>query len=356
LKGFLKMEKPNLEKKQQSSIIQSLFLPDSSLQGSEFPIHLIWDKERSVNIDISIPFRLVKLKEVYNVDETALKIEEDLVRITNFESNGYVGLVFISKICEEAFVEVPIRIEIRDNAEEKQIIERKIIFFRPHVVLCEIPTNIELIQKGDQILPDEKICLKNEGKGTALVNFEISKESDATIKKPEEIEEFIERFCSRFSGKLEGVRKAYPQYLEIINGFETFITDLIKGTFTISEQYIQKMRDTFYRLERAFEENEAFLRDVLDSILSAYLSAVNILTEVRSFLEYLKSLAENKVILLNAVSMIEFKPGLNLLKGRLLVQDLAENVYKPIEVQTNVKVKSSSPIMIPLYEIFKWMV
>jgi|YelNatPaOPRAMG01_1025707.scaffolds.fasta_scaffold12931_2 hypothetical protein len=350
------MEKLNLEKTQRSSIIQSLFLPDSALQGSEFPIHLIWDKERFVNIDINIPFSLVKLKEVYNVDETALKIEKDLVRITNFESNGYVGFVFSSGIYKEAFVEVPIRIEVRDNVGEKQIIERKIIFFRPHVVLYEIPINIELIQKGDQILVDEKICFKNEGKGAALVNFEISKESDATIKKPEEIEEFIERFCSRFSGKLNGVKKAYPQYLEIINGFETFIVDSIKGTFTISEQYIKKMQDIFDRLERAFEENEAFLRDVLDSILSAYLSAVNILTEVRSFLEYLKSLAENKVILLNAISMIEFKPGLNLLKGRLLVQDLAGNIYEPIEIQTNVKVKSDNPIMIPLYEIFKWMV
>jgi hypothetical protein len=114
------------------------------------------------------------------------------------------------------------------------------------------------------------------------------------------------------------------------------------------------MHDAFESLIRAAVENEDFARDVLDSYLSAYLSAVNILTELGSFLEYLKSLAENRVILLNAMSMIEFKPGSNLLKGRLVIQDLAGNIYKPIEINTNVEVKSDKPLTIPMYEIFKW--
>jgi hypothetical protein len=350
------MEKSDIGKMSQPSIIQSLFLPDFVLQGTEFPVHLIWDKERFINIDICIPTSLVKLKEIYNVNETALKIEEDLVHITNFESNGYVGFVFVSGIYKEPFVEVPIKIEVKDNSGEKQMVERKIIFFRPHVVLYEMPSNVELIQEGGQILVDKRICLKNEGKGTALVNFEISKDSDVITKKPEDVEEFIENFCLRFSNKMNDVRETYPQYLEIINGFETFLTDLVKGTFIISEQYIKEMQDILNRLEKAFEENENFARDVLNSILSAYLSAVNILTEIRSFLEYLKSLAENKVILLNAMSMIELKPGLNLLKGRLLVVDLAGYAHEPIEVQTSIKVKSVGSVMIPIYEIFKWEV
>jgi hypothetical protein len=56
------------------------------------------------------------------------------------------------------------------------------------------------------------------------------------------------------------------------------------------------------------------------------------------------------------MSMIEFKPGSNLLKGRLVIQDLAGNIYKPIEINTNVEVKSDKPITIPMYEIFKWEV
>jgi hypothetical protein len=350
------MKELDFEKTEKSSIIRSLFLPECALQGSEFPIHLIWDKERSINIDINIPFSLVKLKEVYNVDERDLKIEKDAIHITDFESNGYVGFVFASGIYNEDFVEVPIKIEIKDDKGNKQIIERKIIFFRPHIVLHEAPTDVELIQEEDQISMDKKICLKNEGKGAALVYFKISEESNVIIKKPEEIEEFIEKFCSRFSDKLNDVKKTYPQYLEILNGFETFIIDLVKGTFTISKEYIEEMMEILNKLEKAFEENEEFLKDVADSILSAYLSAVHILTEIRSFFEYLKSLAENKVIILNAMSIIEFKPGLNLLKGRLLIQDLAGNIYEPIEIQTNVKVKSKKPIKIPVYDLFKWMV
>jgi hypothetical protein len=352
----LNVGKSDLDGVPQPSIIHSLFIPDSTLQGTEFPVHLIWDKERFVEIDISIPFDLVKLKEIYNVDEKALKIEKDLIRITDFETNGYVGLVFTSEICKEALLELPIRIEVKDNAGQQQIIERKIILFRPNVILYETPNNIELIRKGDQILISKKIRLKNEGKGTALVNFETYRESDVIVKRPEEIEEFIEKFFSRFFSKLNNLKITYPQYLEIINNFERFYTDLVKGNFVISEKYIQEMQETFENLFRAFEENEDFARDFLDSILGAYLSAVNILTDLTTFLEYLKSLAENRVILLNATSIIEFKPGSNLLKGRLIILDLAGNMYEPIEIGTNIEVKSDQPITIPLYEIFQWEV
>jgi hypothetical protein len=178
----LNVGKSDLDGVPQPSIIQSLFIPDSTLQGTDFPVHLIWDKERFVEIYISIPFNSVKLKEIYNVNEKALKIEKDLIRITDFETNGYVGLVFTSEICKEALVELPIRIEVKDNAGQQQIIERKIIFFRPNVILYETPNNIELIQKGEQILISKKIRLKNEGKGTALVNFETYKESNVSVK------------------------------------------------------------------------------------------------------------------------------------------------------------------------------
>jgi len=348
--------KESSSSKQQSPLVRSFFLPKYSLQGSEFPIHLIWNEEKTVNIYVRIPFNFIKLKEIYNVNKSGLKIDEGFLYINDFEKNGYVGFVFESKIYEKPLVKVPIRIEIEDDAGKKQIIEQKITFFRPHVVAYEIPNEIELSQKGDEVILSEKIYIKNEGEGTALVKLEISKESDAIIKKPEEIEEFIERFCFRFSSKLKNVKRDYPQYLEIINEFEKFIIDSVKGTFVISKQYIQKMREMLDSLERAFEENESFMRDILDAILSAYLSAVNILTEIRSFLEYLKSLVENKVILLNASSMIEFKPGMNSLKGRLFIQDLAKNVYKPIEIDINVKVNLNNSVTIPLYAIFKWEV
>jgi hypothetical protein len=224
------------------------------------------------------------------------------------------------------------------------------------VVLYEVPSHIELMVEERKISISKRIRLKNEGKGTALVNFEISKESDVTIRKPGEVEEFIEKFCSRFSSKLSSVKDAYPQYLEVINDFERFFIDLVKGTFTISSEYVERVQRMLDALEKAFEEDEDFAKDVAEAILSAYFSAINILTEIRSFLEYLKSLASNRVILLNAMSTIEFKPNLNDLRGRLLVQDLAGNVYDPIEVQTNVRVRSNGPVTVPLYEIFEWEV
>ena len=48
----LKQEKSDSNETLQYSIIKSLFLPDSTLQGTDFPIHIIWDRERPVNINI----------------------------------------------------------------------------------------------------------------------------------------------------------------------------------------------------------------------------------------------------------------------------------------------------------------
>ena len=100
-----------MEDAQKSSIIKAFFMPDSSLQGTDFPIHLIWDENRAVNIKIYIPLNIIELKEIYNVDETELEIGETHLSITNFERNGYVGFVFFSKIYKEPFVEIPIKIE-----------------------------------------------------------------------------------------------------------------------------------------------------------------------------------------------------------------------------------------------------
>lgn len=348
-----KLRDSNFEEKQTCSIIRSFFLPEFSLQGSEFPLHLLWD-ERNITIRIESLFNLIKLKEIYNVDKNSLKIEENSLYITNFEKNGYVGLVFESIIHEKPRVEAPIRIIIRDDDGKEQIIEQKILLFRPHIVVYDVPNEIKLIETNDEIRLDKKILVKNVGEGTALVKFEISDKCDIVLKMPEETEKFIEQFSYKFSSKLEKVKREFPQYIETINGFEEFILDIIKGTFKIDREYVEKIQKMLENLEKAFQENEDFLRDIAEALISAYLSSVSLFTELRSFLEYLKSIVENKVILINSTSMIELKPGKNFLEGKIYINDLASNSYDPIKITTNIIVLSSQPVRIPLYEIFSW--
>jgi len=339
----------------ETSLLQSIFIPDASLQGTEFPIHLLWDKGKSIeSISIEIPLDLIRPKEIYNVDRNNLRIEKEGIFINGFEKNGYVGLVFVSRIYKDPLVKVPIRIAIKDDLGNMQSVEKEMVLFKPHVIAWNIPSKIYVHEEDGNIRFDRKIHLKNEGKGTALVVFEALQEGDVIVKKPEDIETFIETFCNELSKRLKRTKENYPQYNKIVDEFETVLVNTVKGNYKLTEDYLKDVNRSMKRIMNAFEENENFMESIAEAIVGAYLSAVNILTELRSFLEYLRSIGENRVVLLNAMHMLEFKPGRHLLKGELLVQDLAGYNHDPIKIQVIVEVDSNKNVNIPLYELFEW--
>jgi hypothetical protein len=348
-------ESSSIPKQNTPLIVRSFFAPDSCLQGSNFPIHMIWNQDKSVKVNVYFPSNLLKLKEIYNVDKHGLKVEKDYLSITKLERNGYVGFVFEANIYEEPSITIPIKIEIETSEGLKQVISHETFLFRPNVIACVIPEKIKVSAKDNRVFIKNKIALKNEGKGTAIVKLELTEPSDVLVKMPEEIEGFVERFCSTLTNKSKSIKENFPQYAQIIDAFTALVIDSVKGSFQLTKEYARKMKDTLDELEKAFEKNEDFLKDVLEAILGAYISAVNIITEINSFFEYLKSLAENKVILLNASSVIELKPGLNKIFGRLSVQDLVRNMHEPVQVSSSVEVDADQPIEIPLYAVFEWL-
>jgi len=335
-------------------MIKSFFAPDSCLQGTEFPIHLIWDREKAVDIRMNFPSNLLKLKEIYNVRENEFNVKEDYLRITGFETNGYTGLVFKTGIFKEPSILAPLKIEIVTKEGQKQIIEHKMFLFRPHVVAGALPRETNLVLGKDRASLKNKISVRNMGKGTAVVRLDLAQESDGIVKMPNDIAEFVEKFCSTLATKAESIKKDFPEYSQIVDEFIYLMTDSVKGSSAITKEYVEKMRKTVDNIAEAFAESEDFLRDIFEAILSAYLSAVHIITEIHSFLEYLKSLAENRVLLLNATSVIELKPGLNNVLGYLRVQDLVHNVYEPQKIVLKVNVESKNNVSIPLYSMFDW--
>ena len=128
-----------------SSPLKSFFVPDSSLQGSEFPIHLTWNREKLVRINIRFPSASMNLKEIYNVSKHGLEIEDGNLTITEFEINGYMGLVFEASIDKKSSVVVPVKAEIETDNGISHVVERKMLLFRPHIVTQTIPRETELV-------------------------------------------------------------------------------------------------------------------------------------------------------------------------------------------------------------------
>ena len=338
-----------------SSPLKSFFVPDSCLQGSEFPIHLTWNREKLVKINIKFPSTSMNLKEIYNVSKRGLETEDGNLTITEFEINGYVGLVFETGICKESSVVVPVKAEIETDNGISHVVERKMLLFRPHIVTQTIPRETELVSRKDKLYLKDKISLMNQGEGTAIVRLDIAKESNLLVKTTNEIKEFTEKFCTTLKSKSQTLKKDFPEYSQIADEFTSLIIDATKGTFAFTKEYAQETQRIFDEITRAFEENKEFFRDFLDALLGAYLSAVSIITEIHSFFEYLKSLAGKKVILLNATSAIELKPGSNNIIGHLRIKDLAHNVYEPVDISIKVNVSSDKPVMLPLYSLFDWL-
>jgi len=298
---------------------------------------------------------MMHIKEVYNVPKEGVKIEEDTLTLKDFETNGYAGLVLGTKTLKEFSTLGSLEIEIIGDDSSRNGIQHNVVLFRPQITLYKTPNEIIAIQgKGDVILKD-KIPIRNVGKGTAIVQLDISKESNVTVRVPEGMKEFYEKFISMLASKSIGIKKEFPEYSEAVDGLTGLLTDSLRGSVTVTEDYVKKMQDVLDKIDAAFEESENFMRSVMEAVLSAYLSSVHIITEVHGFLEYLKSLAKNRVLLLNATSVIELKPGTNRVSGYLRIQDLADNVYEPLKIDIAVNLNSSAPAQIALYAMFNWL-
>jgi len=298
---------------------------------------------------------MMHVKEVYNVPKEGVKIEEDALTLKDFETNGYAGLVLGTKTLKEFSALGSLEIEIIGDDGSRSGMQHNVVLFRPQITSYKTPNEIIAIQgKGDVILKG-KIPIRNVGKGTAIVQLDISKESNVTVKVPVGVKEFIEKFSSMLTSKSIDIKKEFPKYSEAIDGLTGLLIDSLKGSITITEDYVKRMQDVLDKIGAAFEESENFMHSVMEAILSAYLSSIHIITELHGFFEYLKSLAKNRVLLLNATSVIELKPGTNRVCGYLRIQDLADNVYEPLKIDITVTLNSNASAQIPLYSMFDWL-
>ena len=336
-------------------ILESIFVPESSLQGSEFPIHLTWQPEKTLKVTIEVPNEAICVKAIHNVDKKSFEIKGNTIRVVAFERNGYLGLIFETKLIKERFFYAPLKIKIETNTGLKQVVENKILLFRQDLTLCKISKTIDVKKEIGYLKVTDKILLRNEGKGTAVVRFRLNDESKGIIKKTPEIEAFSSKFCFILTEKYALTQTEFPKYCKTTVDFLKILLDSVQGTYTLNKQFAKKWDGTLKEIDIATQENEEYLRSLLEGLFSAYLASVHLITEVHGLLEYLKSLGKNKIILQSATSVIELEPGENKIDGCLELTDLAGNIFDPLRIQTTINVHDNSRISIPLYSIFNWL-
>jgi len=222
------------------SLLESVFVPESSLQGSEFPIHLTWNKGKSLKIIIELPANGIIVKEIHNVGKNHLKVDGNLISMDGFEVNGYLGLVFETRIMHESSLLVPLRFIIEDNEGQTESIENKILLFRQNIAIQNTPPRIELKQEPTNVKVTNKVSVRNYGRGTAIVKLRLLEDSDGEIKKPKDIEEFSSKFCSLLTERFEQTKNKFPTYRKTTDDFLHFITDSVCGTYILNKEYEKK--------------------------------------------------------------------------------------------------------------------
>ena len=337
------------------NIIKSLYVPKDCLQGSEFPAYIIYNRDFKGKIQVFFP-ESVEIKEIYNVREGDYELRRNELIIEETEVTGYVGAVFKAKKSEKHTLSEKIKFAITQNKIHEEI-DREILLFRPEVYVSEKPERVTIKEINGNFSTSDKITVSNKGSGTGILVITVDEKSEVKKKRPDEIEEFVKRFWVEFDSRLSEVKEEFSEYSKIIEKLIELWkipAELDKEYMISDEEYMSETKNAFDNLSEAISNDEDFGYAFAEAFVGAYMVSVNIITEVNSFLNYLNSIAEERIILFDAIDVLELKPGSQKFIAEIRVTDLANNTYPPIDISTELILDAEQKVRIPVYSIFEW--
>jgi hypothetical protein len=337
------------------NIIKSLYVPKDCLQGSEFPAYIIYNRDFKGKIQILFP-ESVEIKEMYNVGEGDYELRQNELIIEKTEVSGYVGAIFKAKKNEKHALSERIKFVITHNNIHEEI-DREILLFRPEVCVSKKPERVIIKEIDGNFSTGDKITVSNEGSGTGILVITVDGNSEVKKKRPDEMEEFVKRFWGELDSRLSEVKEEFSEYSGIIEKLIELWkipSELDKEYMISDEEYMSKTKNAFDNLSEAISNDEDFGYAFAEAFVGAYMVSVNIITEVNSFLNYLNSIADERMILFDAIDVLELKPGVQKFIAEMRVTDLANNSYPPIDVSTELMLDAEKGIKIPVYSIFEW--
>ena len=190
------------------TILKDLYVPSNSLQGSELQIHLIWPNDKIIEIHIEIPeyFKVIRMHN----SEKYIKDKSTII-VNNFEVNGYIGIVFKTDILKDFAKDEQIKFIIYSNDGVQEEI-KSIHLFRPCVKILSIPDIIEIkTSENGKLVIDNPIKITNYGEGLALLSFEISKDCEIKLDRPNNSDVFLLNFRNDFANNLKEYQTIIPR-------------------------------------------------------------------------------------------------------------------------------------------------
>jgi hypothetical protein len=331
-------------------IIKRVFVPSNTLQGSTFSTYLLWDKKRKVKIVLKFSQKL-DVVDLYNGEITETE-NENQIEISKFDTNGYVGIVFQTKIFQENKRIENITFEILENEKIIETIEKSIFLFRPEVKLINIAKCIK-IESKNRIASNcsQGIDLINIGDGMGVVGLRPDKDSPIQLHEPENIFKFIKSVWKDLLKSLNELKNKFPLYDKAISEYILFgnhVVDHLDEMLSVETmEWHKKINEMF---EKMLVSDTEFATHYIESVSIAYLKNFHLITNIENFVNYLKSIENNKILLINPILVLRATKKLKKFKGDVVIFDLNGHEYPPISISFDVDCDDDCEI--PLHHIF----
>ena len=333
-------------------LVTEVYLPDSCLQGSRLPAHLLWDRRTEVEVQVSYPHSL-ELVGIYNAGETARRQAGDnVISLRSFEVNGYVGLLFKSKLLPVARTRetVGFRIKSLSDSREEQV-NKQVDLFRPELAVEHVPAEITVSynRKHRSYELSEKISLRNDGAGTAILFVDVAPRGDFQRTSPEGLADFQKAFTEDLRARFDVLCEKWPGHARVLSDF----LSIIGIPHAVDKKFLRRIRPIFNKLNRAFQENESFAEDLASAIGVAYFRNVQLITDLQQLMDYLNSIGEGRVVLWNSIEAVKAAGDEAVIRLRIDMTDLAYNVYEPLALPP-IRVSLKNKRTIPIHLLFEW--
>jgi len=327
--------------------IKSFFIPDNALQGEGIPSYVLWKDINYDGIEVYKP-SFCEVEDIYNVEADNYKIIENKIIINKVEVEGYLGVLFKSNRTSQLLIECEFEFVFLKNNEIVEKVNGKVILFTPELEIKFIPSSIYI--KDGRIEEKNKIFLENVGEGTCRIIFKNTDDSEIEIKSPKRIREFIDGFTNTFDEEIDRIKEKYENFEYV---FED-IKYLVKNVFDPSDENLLKEFDIkINRLEEAFELNEKLSKDVMRIYILSLFKNLSMLTVMEQFLDYIKSIEKNRVVLQNALDSITICETERILELEIYYTDLLNTKIKPIKLSP-IKIISNKELDISIFNLFCW--
>jgi hypothetical protein len=332
-------------------IIRKVFVPSNCLQGSKLSTYLLWDKAKKIKVllKFSDSFEIV---DIYNGEiETNQNVGS--VEISKFDTNGYLGLVFNTKILTDNKKTDKISFEISDGEKNIEKIDKLVFLFRPEVDLLSSPHKIILKKSENCTISsvNQGIRLRNIGDGMAVIGLKPHDSSLIKLYEPANTYNFFKSVWSDIAIFFKKLKQKFPEHDEAMNDyidFGNYVIDHLDDIFNekTMERH-KKLNDTF---EKILLSNEEFARQFVEGISTAFLKNYHLITNIENFVNYLKSIENNKILIVNPLMVLKVTKTSQKFDGEIVIFDLNGYAYPPIPI--NFEVDSEEECEIPLHQIF----